>query len=269
MIPFAPRAALLLAALSLGGTAFAQRSRASVEHRMVRVAGGTFSPFYRTASVTRLTVRPFRLDQTAVTNADFLAFVQANPRWRRGAVPAIFADAEYLSHWASPTALGPAALPAQPVTRVSWFAARAYCEARGARLPTEAEWEWAARADERSRDGTLDPGFNARILAWYGRAGGPALLSVRSTVRNVWGAWDMHGLVWEWVEDFGQARALSDNRERGAQGDTQRFCGASALDASDRADYAAFMRYAFRTSLQGAYTVRNLGFRCAMDMEVR
>ena len=91
---------------------------------------------------------------------------------------------------------------------------------------------------------------------------------MRGTVRNIWGAWDLHGLVWEWVEDFSQARALSDNRERGNVGDTQRFCGASALDATDRADYAAFMRYAFRTSLQGAYTVRNLGFRCAMDMEV-
>ena len=269
MIHPAPRAALLLASLSLGGAASAQRSPRSVEHAMVRVAGGSFSPFYRTASVTRLTVRAFRMDAAAVTNADFLAFVRANPRWRRGAIPRIFADAQYLTHWASDTELGAGARPAQPVTRVSWFAARAYCESRGARLPTEAEWEWAARADERSRDGTLDPRFNARILAWYGRPAGDALPDVRSTARNVWGIWDLHGLVWEWVEDFGQARALSDNRERNANGDSQRFCGASALDASDRADYAAFMRYAFRTSLQGAYTVRNLGFRCAMDMEVR
>lgn len=263
------RGALALAAAlcAFGALAPAQTGRGAGARSMRPIVGGTFSPFYRTRSVTSLTVRPFRLDETAVTNGDFLRFVRANPRWQRGAVPRVFADPEYLTHWAGDTALGATALGDQPVTRVSWFAARAYCEARGARLPTEAEWEWAARADERSRDGTLDPGFNARILAWYGRPQGSVLGRVRSTMRSVDGVWDLHGLVWEWVEDFAQARSLSDNRERNSGGDVQRFCGASALDASDRADYAAFMRYAFRTSLQGAYTVRNLGFRCAMSRE--
>lgn len=262
-----PRRGVLCFGLAAVLAAPAVGAQANDRPSMVRVRGGRFSPFYRTASVTALTVRPFRLDATAVTNARFLAFVRAHPPWRRSRAPSVFVDGEYLTHWSGDLSLG-TARPDQPVTRVSWFAARAYCVARGARLPTEAEWEWAARADETRRDATRDPRFNGRILAWYQRAADPSLADVRGTMRNVWGAWDLHGLVWEWVEDFSQARALSDNRERGNVGDTQRFCGASALDASDRADYAAFMRYAFRTSLQGAYTVRNLGFRCAMDMEV-
>jgi len=266
MTPRAARITVLTAVLAWPSSVRAHGRGATAG--MVRVEGGSFAPFYRTASVTRLTVRSFWLDATAVTNEAFMAFVRAHPRWRRSAAPRAFVDVEYLSHWSGDLALG-GTRAAQPVTRVSWFAARAYCESRGARLPTEAEWERAARADERRRDATLDTRFNQRILQWYQRASDPSLGDVRSTWRNAWGAWDLHGLVWEWVEDFAQARALSDNRERGGAGDSQRFCGASALDASDRADYAAFMRYALRTSLQGAYTVRNLGFRCAMDMEVR
>ena len=45
------------------------------------------------------------------------------------------------------------------------------------------------------------------------------------------------------------------------------FCGAGAVGSADVADYAAFMRFAFRGSLRGSYCVRNLGFRCASDVE--
>ena len=55
-----------------------------------------------------------------------------------------------------------------------------------------------------------------------------------------------------------------------ARGDTglerQLFCGAGSLGASDRGNYAAFMRFGFRSSLRAGYTVHNLGFRCAKDM---
>ena len=51
-------------------------------------------------------------------------------QWRRDSVPRILADGDYLGHWSGPLELGPRATPAQPVTRVSWFAAQAYCEAQ-------------------------------------------------------------------------------------------------------------------------------------------
>ncbi len=76
---------------------------------------------------------------------------------------------------------------------------------------------------------------------------------------------DLHGLVWEWTSDFNSALVTGD-----ARGDTglerQLFCGAGSLGASDRANYAAFMRFGFRSSLRAGYTVHNLGFRCAKDM---
>ena len=52
-----------------------------------------------------------------------------------GATPSVLAGGDYLGHWAVPLDRGPNAADQQPVTRVSWFAAEAYCEAQGARLP--------------------------------------------------------------------------------------------------------------------------------------
>jgi formylglycine-generating enzyme required for sulfatase activity len=137
---------------------------------MARVGPGELQPVYAaTAAATTVKVGAFALDRLPVTNAEFLTFVREHPRWRRDRVARIFADDGYLAQWAGTDTLGPAARPDQPVTRVSWFAARAYCGVLGKRLPTEAEWEFAATAGEKSVDGLAEPGFRQRILAWYAR----------------------------------------------------------------------------------------------------
>ena len=76
----------------------------------------------------------------------------------------------------------------------------------------------------------------------------------------------MHGSVWEWVSDFNTALVTGESRQdAGLERDL--FCGAGSLAASEqqRRNYAAFIRFAFRGSLQGNYSVNNLGFRCARD----
>lgn len=229
------------------------------------IRGGTFVPFYRLAALPRVTVRPYLLDTRPVTNARFLEFVRANPAWQRSRVVRLYADAEYLSHWSGDAELGPQALPEQPVTRVSWFAARAFCRSVGRRLPTEGEWEYVARASDTRPDQPRDPATMARITAWYGRPGTAALGVVGAGRPNYWGIHDMHGLIWEWVEDFNSALVVTDSRDSTGPG-ASRFCGAASLGARDTGDYVAFMRYAFRQSLRGAYTVHNLGFRCASDL---
>lgn len=232
---------------------------------MVLVEAGPYTPLFTSPTDPGpQRVEPFFLDATAVTNADFLAFVEANPDWQRSRVKRVFADAGYLAHWAGDLALGPAALPDRPVVNVSWFAARAFAEWKGKRLPTTAEWEYAASASETARNGRDEPGHTQRILAWYSRPGGEPLPAVGSTYRNVWGAYDLHGLIWEWVEDFNSAVVTGDSRTN-ADFDKGLFCGSGALGASDFRDYAAFMRFAFRTGLEAAYTVPTLGFRLALD----
>jgi len=230
---------------------------------MRSVGPGVWRPLYPAEGEEAVAVPAFQLDERTVTTREFAAFVRANPTWQRGAVGALFADEGYLTGWASPTEPGEA-LHAKPVTQVSWWAARAYCSSRDARLPTEAEWELAGMASATTADATGDPAHLATILAWYSRPGRDGLPDAGSGPANVWGIRGLHTGVWEWVDDYASALVSVDNREDGAV-DASRFCGAGAVSASIKEDYAAFMRIAFRSSLQAASTTANLGFRCARD----
>ena len=230
-----------------------------------RIEKATFASVLPEAKDSKdVTIGAYALARTPVTNAEFLAFVKANPQWQRGRAARLFADDGYLRHWAGATELG-AADPAAPVVQVSWFAADAYCSAQGARLPTWHEWEWAAAADERVADARKDPAWRQRILAWYAETG-TTLPRVGRSPANVHGVQDLHGLVWEWVEDFGAMMVSGDNREQGTDPDLMKFCGAASVGAKDTRDYAAFRRQALRSSLKANNTTTALGFRCARDL---
>jgi formylglycine-generating enzyme required for sulfatase activity len=228
----------------------------------VPVAGGTFeSVLPADGKAADANVAPFRLRVTPVTNGEFLAFVETHPEWRRDRVARIFAESRYLESWAAPDALGDAALAEQPVTNVSWFAAEAFCESEDARLPTWYEWELAAAADATRPDARSDSAWRERILAWYARPSTEALAPVGGEP-NVYGVRDLHGLVWEWVDDFNALLVSADNREQGDP-DLLRFCGAGAITLQQRENYAVLMRIAMLSSLAAADTTANLGFRCA------
>lgn len=232
----------------------------------VTIAGGTFAsvlPADDKAADAR--VAPFALRVTPVTNAEFLAFVTAHPQWRRDRVPRVMAEARYLQHWSSADALGPDALPRQPVTHVSWFAAQAFCEAEQARLPTWNEWEFTAAADETRADARSDPAWRERILNWYAQPSSDTLAAVGGEP-NVYGARDMHGLVWEWVDDFNALLVASDSRDQNDP-DRLKFCGAGAMNLRDRDNYAVLMRVAMLSALKAADTTNRLGFRCARPSE--
>jgi sulfatase modifying factor 1 len=212
----------------------------------------------------KVAVAPFELMAYPVTNAQFLAFVTTHPEWRRGSVAPLFAEARYLQHWSGPLSLGETARAQQPVTQVSWFAAQAYCEAQGARLPTWSEWEYAAAADATRADARSDPAWRERILGWYSRSSREALAEVAQGTPDVHGVHDLHGLVWEWVEDYAAMLVSSDNRDQGDP-DLMKFCGAGALSTDDRENYAVLMRIAMLSALEAEDTTANLGFRCARD----
>jgi formylglycine-generating enzyme required for sulfatase activity len=87
--------------------------------------------------------------------------------------------------------------PNQPVETVNWDEAQNYCRAIGGRLPTEAEWEYAARAgDARVRYGDLDQ------VAWHAGNAGKSPHAVGQKPPNAWGLWDTIGNVWEWTADW-------------------------------------------------------------------
>jgi formylglycine-generating enzyme required for sulfatase activity len=232
---------------------------------MVPIPAGEYIPLLRGRDEPeRVPVAAFRLDARPVTNAEFLAFVRDNPRWRRSQVSPLFADAGYLTDWAGDLELGPRAPADAPVTRVSWFAARAYARAQGKRLPTTAEWERVAAAGFTREDGRAEPGFNATVLAWLTRPA-PSPLPAAGTGRpNHFGVHDLLSLVWEWVDDFNTSMVTGESRaDTGLERNL--FCGSGAAGARDPSDFPAFMRAGFRSSLRANYTVPNLGFRCALS----
>ena len=81
---------------------------------------------------------------------------------------------------------------------------------------------------------------------------------------NLHGARGLHGLVWEWVDDFNTAMVTGESRAD-TDRDQSLFCGGASATASDTSDYAAFMRQALRSSLTARQGTSTLGFRCAAD----
>ena len=205
-------------------------------------------------------VQPFAMRALPVTVAEYAAFVRSHPAWQRGRAAKVLADARYLLQWQAATVPGSALRADAPVTEVSWFAARAFCEEEGGRLPTWLEWEYAAAADANRADARRDPAWARRILAWYEKPGGAALGAVGGEA-NLWGVRDLHGLVWEWVDDFNALFIAGDSRTQGDP-DLLKYCGSGAINIIDRDSYAVLMRIALLSSLNAADSTSTLGFRC-------
>jgi formylglycine-generating enzyme len=210
-------------------------------------------------------VAAFELMRLPVSNTDFLRFVRQHSQWQKSKVPSVFADrSSYLASWKSDLELDATALPNQPMVQVSWFAASAYCEAQGARLPTWSQWEYVAAADEKRRDARDDPAWREHILSWYSKPSNTPLAEIGQRPANVYGIQDLHGLIWEWIDDFSALLVVGDNRN---QNNTElaQFCGAGALSVQERENYAVMMRVALLSSLSASSSTSNLGFRCARN----
>ncbi len=231
---------------------------------MALIEAGEYIPLYGNDTVA-VKVQTFLIDKYPVTMKDYLKFVKSNPSWKRSDVKAIFADKNYLISWEKDDQLGDQLNENAAVNYVSWFAAKAYCECQGKRLPTLDEWEYVAMADEVNKDARKDVDYTEKILAWY-ETPNTATISVGQAEPNYWDVYDMHQLVWEWTMDYNSVM-LSGESRRDVDSDQNLFCGAASIGATDLMNYAAFMRYAFRGSVKARYTLKNLGFRCASDIK--
>jgi serine/threonine-protein kinase len=203
----------------------------------------------------RVHVDSFYLGKYEVTNAQWKKFVDAKPEWRKDRIKSEYHVGDYLKHWNGNTP--PAGKENHPVEYVSWYAAKAYCEWAGVRLPTEAEWEYAAQGGKDYEYGTSTGGIDSE-LANYGWNEGDTT-EVGKYPPNPFGIYDLVGNVWEWCSSEYkpypyQAKDgredLRSNIDKVVRGGTW-FLNDNYLGARDR-DYFA-----------PASTSYSLGLRCA------
>lgn len=236
-------------------------------NKMVFIKGGTYVPLFSLNS-GNVKVSSFYMDIYPVTNFEFQQFINQYPEWQKGKVKPIFADNNYLKNWTDSNKIGQNynILKNTPVVYVSWFAAKKYCECQGKRLPTINEWEFVARASATKIDATKDTKYLQQILDWYAKPTPNILNNVGTGFKNLYGIYDIHGLVWEWNLDFIAALSIKDSREGNNLNSTE-FCGAASNNSKTPQNYAAFMRYAMRSSLKANFNQPNLGFRCVKEVK--
>jgi len=194
---------------------------------MVHVRAGRFKmggkPGYEGGMVHEVSVVSFYIGKHEVTNRQFRAFVDANPKWHKDRIDRKLHDGNYLKHWDDDTY--PMGQADHPVVNVSWFAAKAYCEWVGGRLPTEAEWEYACRAGSTTTFCFGDDSDQLDAYAWYDNNSDGSTRTVGRKKASKWGIHDMHGNAWEWcsskVEPY--PYRADDGREDPTDADSRRI----------------------------------------------
>ncbi|HMG33165.1 MAG TPA: formylglycine-generating enzyme family protein [Blastocatellia bacterium] len=259
---------------------------------MVLLAGGSFTmgddnqmPYE--APTHRVEVNGFWIDVHEVTTAQFEAFVKAtgyktdaekvgwsgvfdvkSGEWRRidGA------------DWRHPDGPSSSTSPDEPATQVSWNDARAYAEWAGKRLPTEAEWEYAARGGLESQTYAwgqeLHPSGKFMANTWQGKFpahdtgldGYTSRAPVGKFPPNGYGLYDMIGNVWEWATDWFDETYYQHSPSvdpKGPDSGTERAIRGGSWLCSD--NYCSNYRPSARSHATPDSGLNNLGFRCVKD----
>jgi formylglycine-generating enzyme required for sulfatase activity len=146
-----------------------------------------------------VTIDSFYLDRYEVTNMEFKKFIRQNPQWRLGRISGRYHNGNYLINWKGTDY--PEGKAKHPVVTVSWYAAVAYCQRLGKRLPTEAEWEYAARGGLKSNAFPWGDEPADKKRANYAAGALGETTAVGSYPANGYGLYDMAGNVWEFLAD--------------------------------------------------------------------
>lgn len=280
---------------------------------MIKLPGGTFLmgtdtdegfPEDGEGPVRQTKVDSFWIDETAVTNAEFAEFIRATgyktdaERYNWSFVFENFLpkklqkkDLPYSddtpwwkgiegAYWKQPEGPGSGIgnRMDHPVVHVSWNDAVAYCKWAGKRLPTEAEWEYAARGGLKQKmfawGDELTPDGEHRCNIWQGdfpetnteEDGFAGTAPVKSFPPNGFGLYEVSGNVWEWTQDWFSATypmlRMRDNPQGPGNGEAKVIRGGSYLCHKS---YCNRYRVAARSGNTPDSSTGNMGFRCVKD----
>ena len=217
-------------------------------------------------------VESFFIDIYEVTNAQYKKFIDANPQWQKDQILDKYHNGSYLDHWDGNNY--PTGKDDYPVTHVSWYAAMAYAQWADKRLPTEAEWEKAARGGLVGMKYPWGNAIDASKANYDGNFDGPT--PVGNYAPNGYGLYDMSGNVSEWCLDANDYYVTSRGRiipevEPISGTETTHLVHnfTEVPDFPERAlrggswdNYASDVRSGSRHALESTFAYSKLGFRC-------
>lgn len=259
--PSGPALSILLAvsvfALAMPAMAAPRRALPMRADRVAIPAG----PFVRGSTraiderpVETRRTRAYKIDRTEVTRAMYARCVAAG---RCPAPPGVDLEAD----------------PSLPVTGVSWHDARAYCRFAGGRLPTEDEWEKAARGvDGREYPWGKEPdcaranwgNFDGEGPCAGKNPGRPVPVGQYAAGASPWGALDLAGNVWEWVEDAYEddGEGATDEKAHAEGGKGGSKDGRRVVRGGSCCSYFVEPRASNRNGWAATHRDGDLGFRC-------
>ncbi len=211
----------------------------------------------------------YYIDKYLVTNAQYKAFIDENPQWNKHDIPKKYHDVDYLKHWRGNTY--PRGESDHPIINVSWYAAMAYAQWADKRLPTEAEWEKAARGGVDSKRypwGDFDDPSKANYDWNVGET-----TPVGKYPPNGYDLFDMCGNVWEWCLDaYHEGFAMSSSPQNPISGaNTIGWIVNHFIDVESNRVLrggswripASLVRTANRNAESPSFSLNVIGFRCA------
>ena len=237
---------------------------------MIFVQGGTFQMGSKDGQsdekpVHTVTVSDFYIGKYEVTIAEFKEFIDTQ-NYRTDAEKNGYSYV-WTGSWEKKNGvtwkcgvdgrIRPSSEYSHPVIHVSWNDAKAYCKWKGGRLPTEAEWEYAARGGNKSNGYKYSGSNNIGDVAWYDSNSGNKTHSVGTKQPNELGIYDLSGNVWEWCHDwYDDYSSSSQTNPRGATSGSRRVVRGGSWNYD--ADYC---RVAIRDYITPDGSISVIGFR--------
>ena len=190
--------------------------------------------------VHTVTVSGFFMDKTEVTQAEYRKVMGKNPSNFSGCDDC-------------------------PVEQVSWYGANEYAKKVGKRLPTEAEWEYAARGGNKSKGYMYSGSNNLNAVGWYKKNSGSRTHPVAQKQPNELGLYDMSGNVWEWCSDWHSDSYYRSSPKKDPQGPNS---GPSRVLRGGYLNYPGYdCRVANRSGYNPGYRRSIIGFRLVLSQD--